>query len=153
MAAGSKDLARLSRPGWERVSLMAVQRRAASRRMPLMGWWGRGRFYSTRPVCARGCVWSMGIVLGCGADGARMPRPAGRRRMRPADNSRMLFLLSPAKSLDYETPAPAALPATQAHFEGPRSPAAELIRLMRQKSPQQVADLMSLSDKLAGLNV
>jgi len=65
----------------------------------------------------------------------------------------MLFLLSPAKSLDYETPVPATLPATQARFEGPKSPAAELIKILRQKSPQQVAELMSLSDKLSALNV
>lgn len=65
----------------------------------------------------------------------------------------MLFLLSPAKSLDYDTPAPQALPATQAHFEGPRGPAAELIRLLRAKSPQEVAELMHLSDKLSALNV
>ncbi|MDA7415441.1 peroxide stress protein YaaA [Xenophilus arseniciresistens] len=65
----------------------------------------------------------------------------------------MLFLLSPAKSLDYDTPAPADLAATAAHFEGPRGPAAELIGLLRQQSPQQVAALMKLSDKLAALNV
>ncbi|KTT22586.1 peroxide stress protein YaaA [Pseudacidovorax intermedius] len=65
----------------------------------------------------------------------------------------MLFLLSPAKSLDYDTPIPEDLPATQPVFEGARGPAAELIGLMRQKSPQQVAELMHLSDKLAALNV
>ena len=65
----------------------------------------------------------------------------------------MLFLLSPAKSLDYDTPVPAALPATQPHFEGARGPAAELIKLLRQKSPQDIAGLMHLSDKLATLNV
>ena len=65
----------------------------------------------------------------------------------------MLFLISPAKSLDYDTPVPAALPATQPHFEGPRGPAAELIKLLRQKSPQQIAELMHLSDKLSALNV
>src|SRR3954464_2957785 len=65
----------------------------------------------------------------------------------------MLFLLSPAKSLDYETPVPASVPPTQARFEGPRSPASELIKLLREKSPQQIAELMSLSDKLSALNV
>lgn len=65
----------------------------------------------------------------------------------------MLFLLSPAKSLDYDTPAPAGLAATSPHFEGARGPAAELIGLLRQQSPQQVAALMKLSDKLAALNV
>ena len=65
----------------------------------------------------------------------------------------MLFLLSPAKSLDYETSAPAELPATSPRFEGPRSPAAELIKILREKSPLQVAELMNLSDKLSTLNV
>jgi cytoplasmic iron level regulating protein YaaA (DUF328/UPF0246 family) len=71
----------------------------------------------------------------------------------PEDNSEMLFLISPAKSLDYDTPVPDALPATQPRFEGPRGPAAELINLLRQKSPQQIAELMHLSDKLSALNV
>ncbi|RZL63606.1 MAG: peroxide stress protein YaaA [Variovorax sp.] len=65
----------------------------------------------------------------------------------------MLFLLSPAKSLDYDTPPPAGLPATAPHFEGPRGPAAELIKLLRAQSPQQIAELMHLSDKLSALNV
>ncbi len=65
----------------------------------------------------------------------------------------MLFLLSPAKSLDYDTPAPEGLPATAPHFEGAHGPAAELIALLREQSPQQVAELMHLSDKLAALNV
>jgi cytoplasmic iron level regulating protein YaaA (DUF328/UPF0246 family) len=62
----------------------------------------------------------------------------------------MLFLLSPAKALDYETPAPPELPHTQPLF-GKQS--AALIGVLRQQSPQQVAALMSLSDALAGLNV
>jgi len=69
------------------------------------------------------------------------------------DNPAMLFVLSPAKSLDYETPLPGDLPATQPIFEGAKGPAAELIRLLREKSPQQIAELMRLSDKLSALNV
>jgi len=61
----------------------------------------------------------------------------------------MLFLLSPAKSLDYDTPL-RALPHTSPLF-GPQS--AELIDQLRLQSPQQIAELMSLSDSLAGLNV
>jgi cytoplasmic iron level regulating protein YaaA (DUF328/UPF0246 family) len=61
----------------------------------------------------------------------------------------MLFLLSPAKSLDFDTP-PADVPHTQPLFV---SHAAELIDILRQKSPQEIASLMSLSDALAGLNV
>ena len=64
----------------------------------------------------------------------------------------MLFLLSPAKSLDYDSPLPDDLPATQPVFEGAKGPAAELIALMREKSPQQIAELMHLSDKLSTLN-
>lgn len=69
------------------------------------------------------------------------------------DNRGMLFLLSPAKSLDYETPLPKDLPATTPHFESARGPSVELIRILRQKSPQDIAALMKLSDKLAALNV
>jgi uncharacterized protein len=60
----------------------------------------------------------------------------------------MLFLLSPAKSLDYETPLP-ELPHTLPGFV-PQS--SELIEVLRTKSPAQIAELMDLSDKLAGLN-
>lgn len=65
----------------------------------------------------------------------------------------MLFLLSPAKSLDYDTPIPAEIPATQPHFESPRGPSVELIKLLREKSPLQISELMHLSDKLSALNV
>jgi len=61
----------------------------------------------------------------------------------------MLFLISPAKALDYETPSP-AVAHTQPLFA---QQAAELIAVLREKSPQQVAELMSLSDALSGLNV
>jgi len=62
----------------------------------------------------------------------------------------MLFLLSPAKSLDYDTPLPDDLPHTTPQFV-PQSKA--LIEVLRQKSPQEIASLMELSDKLAALNV
>lgn len=61
----------------------------------------------------------------------------------------MLFLLSPAKSLDYETPA-GDVPHTQPLFT---RQSAELIAILRQKSPQEIAGLMDLSDALSGLNV
>ncbi len=61
----------------------------------------------------------------------------------------MLFLLSPAKTLDYESPL-ADLPHTLPQF-GKRS--AELIGVLREKSPQQIAELMDLSDALSALNV
>ena len=64
----------------------------------------------------------------------------------------MLFLLSPAKSLDYTTPVPAAVArqATEPQFT---AHAAELIAVLRQKTPAEVASLMELSDTLAALNV
>ncbi|WP_394757671.1 peroxide stress protein YaaA [Rhodoferax sp.] len=61
----------------------------------------------------------------------------------------MLFLLSPAKSLDFEKPA-APVPHTQPLFV---PQATELINILKKKSPHQIASLMSLSDTLAGLNV
>ena len=61
----------------------------------------------------------------------------------------MLFLLSPAKSLDYETPL-GDQPQTLPMFV-PQSK--ELIAVLRTQSPQQIAELMSLSDKLSALNV
>ena len=64
----------------------------------------------------------------------------------------MLYLLSPAKSLDYDTPVPAAVArrATEPLFV---AQAAELIDVMRRKSVAEVAALMELSDTLARLNV
>lgn len=62
----------------------------------------------------------------------------------------MLFVLSPAKSLDFDTPVPEALPHTQPAFT---KQAAELIALLRPLQPQQIAALMDLSDALSALNV
>lgn len=64
----------------------------------------------------------------------------------------MLILLSPAKSLDYDTPVPAP-------WQGPHSLPAflpettQLIEVLRQYSPQDLAALMKISDSLAALNV
>jgi uncharacterized protein len=62
----------------------------------------------------------------------------------------MYFLLSPAKSLDFESPVASQVPHTQPQFV-PQS--AELIRILKKQSPQQIAELMHLSDALAALNV
>ena len=64
----------------------------------------------------------------------------------------MLFLLSPAKTLDYDTKVPAALRKKATDPLYPEA-AAELIQVLRQKTPAQVAALMDLSDNLAVLNV
>lgn len=61
----------------------------------------------------------------------------------------MLVILSPAKTLDYESPVP-ALPLTLPAFPE-RSQA--LVGLLRDLSVQDMARLMDLSDKLAALNV
>ncbi len=64
----------------------------------------------------------------------------------------MLFLLSPAKSLDYDTPVPASLRrrATEPVFT---AEAAQINAVLARQSPAQVASLMALSDKLAQLTV
>ena len=61
----------------------------------------------------------------------------------------MLFLLSPAKSLDYETPL-GDLPHSQPQF---KAQSQALIEVLRTQSPQQIASLMDLSDALSALNV
>ena len=63
----------------------------------------------------------------------------------------MLFLLSPAKTLDYDTPVPTALrkKATEPLYA---VDAEALIAVLRKKTPAQVAALMDLSDNLATLN-
>ncbi|MDQ7982392.1 peroxide stress protein YaaA [Paraburkholderia sp. SARCC-3016] len=60
----------------------------------------------------------------------------------------MIIVLSPAKSLDYETP-PHVSKHTIPDFV---DDAAELIGGLRRLSPQQIASLMDISDPLAQLN-
>ena len=60
----------------------------------------------------------------------------------------MLLLLSPAKSLDYDTPVP-EVSHTLPQFVGE---SAQLIDVLRPQSPSQIAQLMDLSDSLAALN-
>ena len=64
----------------------------------------------------------------------------------------MLFLLSPAKTLDFDTPVRKLLlkKATEPIFI---EQASQLIEVLRRKTPAQVAALMDLSDPLAALNV
>lgn len=61
----------------------------------------------------------------------------------------MLTLISPAKTLDFDTPAV----TQQCSQPGYLDHSAELIDELRRKSPQDIASLMKLSDKLADLNV
>lgn len=61
----------------------------------------------------------------------------------------MLFVLSPAKSLDYDTPSTIARPTTPKFVEQ----SAELIDILKTKSVREIAELMELSDALAQLNV
>ena len=61
----------------------------------------------------------------------------------------MLIVLSPAKSLDYKTPSKVKA-STLPEFV---SESAKLITELKKLSPQQVANLMGLSDQLAALNV
>jgi len=60
----------------------------------------------------------------------------------------MLMVISPAKTLDYDT-APVTSRFTQPEF---LDHSQELIAQLRDFTPAQIADLMHLSDKLAGLN-
>ena len=61
----------------------------------------------------------------------------------------MIIVISPAKALDYETP-PTTSVFTQPDF---LDQSAELIDILRERSPAQIAELMDLSDALASLNV
>lgn len=63
--------------------------------------------------------------------------------------STMICLLSPAKTLDYDSPL-TTRKASQPRLLGR---AEELIDVMRGKSPDEVAELMHLSPELAALNV
>lgn len=61
----------------------------------------------------------------------------------------MLMVVSPAKTLDYES----ELPTDQFTQPDMLNEAQELIEQLKELSPSQVASLMGLSDKLADLNV
>ena len=61
----------------------------------------------------------------------------------------MLIVLSPAKSLDLETPPTTSLHSTPDFLDH----SAQLIARMRQFSPAEVGSLMGISDALSALNV
>lgn len=60
----------------------------------------------------------------------------------------MLIVVSPAKSLDYETP----LPTRKASDARMLDRAGELVALLRTRSPEDLASMMSISPALAELN-
>ncbi|WP_277052860.1 peroxide stress protein YaaA [Zestomonas thermotolerans] len=60
----------------------------------------------------------------------------------------MLMVISPAKTLDYETPPVTSRHTLPEHLDH----AQELITQLRELTPLQIGELMGLSDKLAGLN-
>ena len=61
----------------------------------------------------------------------------------------MLFLLSPAKSLDYDTPLSGQTHTAPLFVQQSKA----LIDVLRGYSPHQISELMDLSDALSGLNV
>ena len=63
--------------------------------------------------------------------------------------SKKLILLSPAKSLDFETPGPLKKGGVPRFLA---NQTAELAGILRKKSALEIADLMDLSDRLAQLN-
>lgn len=70
------------------------------------------------------------------------------RKTRPLRVKIMLLLISPAKTLDYETPASTAI------FSQPEflDDSAELIDQLKKLSPSDVSSLMGISEKLGVLN-
>ncbi|GAA0855712.1 peroxide stress protein YaaA [Aliiglaciecola litoralis] len=60
----------------------------------------------------------------------------------------MLFVVSPAKNLDYEQPANTTRYSEPDYLDESQ----KLIKLCRKKSPAELSSLMNISDKLAGLN-
>ncbi|HIX62505.1 MAG TPA: peroxide stress protein YaaA [Candidatus Halomonas stercoripullorum] len=60
----------------------------------------------------------------------------------------MLSVISPAKTLDFETPATSATHSQPDFLDHSQ----QLIDILRDYSPQQLSELMNISDKLAGLN-
>lgn len=60
----------------------------------------------------------------------------------------MITVISPAKNLDYDTPAPIATHSEPELLDHSQA----LIEVCKTLTPQQIGSLMKISDKLAGLN-
>ena len=61
----------------------------------------------------------------------------------------MIFVISPAKAMDFDTPAPVAETTLPDFLDR----AQELVGRLRRLTPAELQELMDLSDKLAALNV
>jgi len=64
------------------------------------------------------------------------------------DIAAMLIVVSPAKTLDYETPAKTRVFTQPDYLDNSQ----QLITRLRQLQPHDIASLMKVSDKIAGLN-
>lgn len=60
----------------------------------------------------------------------------------------MLSIISPAKTLDFETPATTGTFTQPDYLDSSQ----QLIEILRDYSPAQIAELMGVSDRIAGLN-
>ena len=93
--------------------------------------------------------WGRALLIACDTETiALFAEPPNTAQI--SDNLRMFFLLSPAKSLDYDTPAPKELTHTLPQFTAQSK---QLIELLRPMSDCQISELMDLSDQLTALNV
>jgi uncharacterized protein len=114
-----------------------------------LGRWETGKRQMPRPVIS----WGRALLIACDTETIALfaePPNIAQGTAQIGDNLRMLLLLSPAKSLDYDTPAPQELAHTLPQFPAQSK---QLIELLRPLSPQQIAELMDLSDQLSALNV
>jgi len=103
------------------------------------------------------------LLVECGEDGYRCNTAAAGIFSAPAERvfaihthanhdlhrCMIQIVISPAKSLDFESPLP-AVPHTQPAF---LDQSHKLIKILRKLAPKTVGKLMSISDQLAALNV
>lgn len=73
---------------------------------------------------------------------------AARQIPGPLQSHAMLTVISPAKTLDFETPAP----TRKSSVPGFLDQSAQLVGVLRQLDPTQIGQLMSISEALADLN-
>lgn len=73
-------------------------------------------------------------------------------RHAPGTDNVMLMVLSPAKSLDFETRLPESLAESQFSQPGFLAEAGELMNTLRELTPEDLSSLMKISSKLGELN-